>query len=567
MKDMNFSQARAYLKNMPVSISRFQIISHLRSAADMQGTESFQRKAAEELLEETRPENAVPEVYREYRPIVRDGIRFLFSRLSPERLFAIIANQLLMKTGSSAQERLITLAKEIPSLHKLGQIIARNRNTEPQCRKWLIQLENGLYGTDAAVLRKEIRKEMDNYLHPYKIRADAEILSEASVGSVMGFAWTAPHTGTTSRGVFKIIRPGVREHLTEEFRILDDLARFFHRNREKYSLKNFKFIETFADIRDALQEEINLRGEQEHLREAADFYKKNKNVRIPRLLPFSTENITVMEFMEGEKITDIPMPPPVRRQCARILFETLIWQPLFSPEENPLFHGDPHAGNIYGCRDAKGNPSVVLLDWSLCGRLSKSRRMKMVRLIIGILMENEDTISHALIQLSREAGEFRQEGRVKGIVRDILRSREYADCRFMEKAFYFIDRTAIQGIRFPKDLLLFRKSFFTIDGVLRSIDPDFSMDACVFRLMENMMLEELPGRWMGIMMPRVDHAENYRSLLSNKDLQLFAFQFLMEYMRRGMGSFSGLTEAYFFPAVTGILPGNINTVSLGNSAK
>ncbi|MGE0087586.1 MAG: AarF/UbiB family protein [Desulfococcaceae bacterium] len=534
---ISFEQARAYLKRMPGLATRSQIIARLRSAAGMQGAD-FQEKAAEELLKETRPEDAVPEVYKEYRPIVKDGIRFLFSRLSRERIFGITADQLLMKQEVPVKERLIALAKQIPTLHKLGQIIARNRNTDPEFRKWLIQLENGMHGTDISVITHGIKNEIWNYLVPCNVRIDERILSEASVGTVVGFTWTAPDTGKSSRGVFKVLRPGIREYLTEEFRLLDQLARFFHRNRKNYPLRDFRFIETFADIRDALKEEINLAGEQVHLLRARGFYQKNESVRIPALLPFSTKNMTVMEFMEGEKITDIPMNAEERKQCAEKLFETVIWHPLFSREENPLFHGDPHAGNIFGTRDGKGRIQPVLLDWSLTGTLSRERRMNMVRLNLAILLGNEALICETLGLLSEENTGNGAVRPIKDIVRNLMKDSEYTKCVFMEKAFYFIDQTAIQGLAFPKDLMLFRKTFFTLDGVLRSIDPDFSMDSCVFRLVEKMFAEELPGRCLGGIIPRLDHWENYRSLVSNRDLQLLLFEYVMEHMRKRAGVFS-----------------------------
>ncbi len=545
INSISFEQARAYLKRMPALATRSQIIARLRSAAGMQGAE-FQEKAAEELLRETRPEEAVPEVYKEYRPIVKDGIRFLFSRLSQERIFGITADQLLMKQEVPVKERLIALAKQIPTLHKLGQIIARNRNTDPEFRKWLIQLENGMHGTDIAVITDGIRNEIWNYLVPCNVRIDERILSEASVGTVVGFTWTAPDTGKTSRGVFKVLRPGIREYLTEEFRLLDQLARFFHRNRNRYPLRDFRFAETFADIRDALKEEINLTGEQTHLRRAQGFYQKNESVRIPALLPFSTKNMTVMEFMEGDKITDIPMTGEERKQCAEKLFETVIWQPLFSREESPLFHGDPHAGNIFGKRDEKGHIQPVLLDWSLTGTLSRERRMNMVRLNLAILLGNADLICESLRLLSEQNPENETSSRIRDIVPSILKTPEYTQCMFMEKAFWFIDQTAIRGIAFPKDLLLFRKTFFTLDGVLHTIDPDFRMDACVFRLLEKMFIEELPGRCIRGILPRLDCRENYRSLVSNRDLQFLLFEYLMEHMRKGAGVFSAFMGDLFF---------------------
>ena len=103
--------------------------------------DAFVKLVARQIVERTRPQQAIPEIYGHYRLVVRDGIEFFLSQISCQRLIDIVISQLQLKSDVDTKERLVELAKRIPTLHKLGQIIARNPNIDPAVKKWLIQLE------------------------------------------------------------------------------------------------------------------------------------------------------------------------------------------------------------------------------------------------------------------------------------------------------------------------------------------------------------------------------------------------------------------------------------------
>lgn len=534
--NFNLEQARAFLRNSRMNSA--ELTAFLWRFADRVGRPAFRNEAAAELMKATEPEAVLPEVYAEYRPIVRDGIFFLFSHLSLHRLIEVIVRQLRLDDETTRQERLIELARQIPTLHKLGQTIARNRHITPEFRGWLVQLEHDTQShAEVAPIRERIEGVIGNYVVPLSIEIDNAVLSEASVGVVVGFSMTDPSTGRRSRGVFKVLKPGVRRRLHEEFDILDRLAAYFDQNRERYTLEDFRFIETFHDVKQALQEEIDLRGEQRHLREAARRFRSER-VIIPELLSFSGDDITAMMMVPGEKITDADLDDAARKACAATLFESLIWTPLFSTSETTLFHGDPHAGNLFAAKDEKGEVRLGLLDWSLTGTLTRTQRMHMIRLILSILTDQPSAIRKAISQLSGRGEQTRTDfdAAVERVVREVMAMDAYHCLEYIEKAFYFIDRTAIRGIRYPKDLLLFRKTFFTLDGVLRELDPDFSMNRYMFRLMESLVIEELPSRMTNLIFPPLDFAGSYKSLISNSDLQLYMTKFAVEKLAKFPGS-------------------------------
>jgi ubiquinone biosynthesis protein len=411
------------------------------------------------------------------------------------------------------------MAEKIPTLHKLGQILARNRYLDPAFRKWLIRLENGIGNSPVEPILEKVRHELVKSSTLKSVNIDDTILSEASVGAVVGFTWPAPDGAQIIRGVFKVVKPGIETKLQEEFDILEKLADYFVRRKDRYPLKDFLFREICADIRAALEKELALDGEQAHLRQAAHFYR-HTGVEIPGLLPLCTDQMTAMTLVAGDKITDVVLMPEDRARSARALFRAVVWHPLITSQDRAIFHGDPHAGNIFA---APGDPRPVLLDWSMAGVLLRQQRLTIIRLVQHILLEDPAGIYNAIYDLSvsDSAEKHWSEERIKKAISEVLSEPEYAQATLLFKAFTLVDRLAVKGIRFPQDLLLFRKAFFTVDGILHDLDPNFNMDTYLFALMGALAAEELPQRWLFQALPWMDHPANYKSNLANIELQVF----------------------------------------------
>jgi len=510
-----------------------ELTAMVAAAVEMVGADQFRSQAAQALDEFVCPSRVVPNRYREYKPVVRDGIRLFLSRLSVERLTEILVSQLLMAKSASSEERLVALAKQIPTLHKLGQIIARNRNVDILARKWLISLENGQYGTDITPICRQLIHRLGQDLTRFSIDIATEPLSEASVGVVIPFHWIDPSSSRKRQGVFKIIKSNVQQQIDEEIEIFEFISRYFQDNRKKYDLNNLGFIDIFEDVKAALLEEVDLLGEQRHLWDANQFYEKDISVKIPKLVPFSSKHVTAMSYMPGMKITDLPMSTQERKSCAVRLYETLICRPLFSRQSAPLFHGDPHAGNIFSNRPSgSGEIQTVLLDWSLAGRLHRKWRLGVLQLVQAIIRENADLITQALCSLTSDAADDATKVRIRTAYAKVIGRFQYASASVVKKTFMLLDRVSLEGVLFPKDLMLFRKAFFTLEGVLSELDPEFPMDTVTMKYIFDLIMAELPRRIANVLMPIFDSPEKYQSMMSNRDLQLIFTHQALAFVKR-----------------------------------
>jgi ubiquinone biosynthesis protein len=498
--------------------------------ADTMGDEAFCATIAREIVARTRPEQAIPGTYAHYHSLVHDGIEFFLSQVNRQRIIDLVYSQLTLDAETCCQERLLALAQRFPTLHKLGQLIARHPDIDPAVRQWLIALENGHYGTPPDELLVRIDAELERTGKKADVQVASTILSEASVGAVIPFQWRSSPDAGSQHGVFKVLRPGIRGRLEEELAILERTAVFFHDHRTRYPLKDLRFLEIFDDLRELMVHEVDLVAEQRYLEAAGRFYADMPTIRIPRCLSLSSSNMTAMEFLDGDKLTDAKLTEMQRKQMAETLFTALVLKPLFSSNDRALFHGDPHAGNILAvCTSKSTDPAIGLVDWSLAGFLARGDRIKTMSLIQGLLKKDLTGMCDAIISLTQGASHSTHMPRkeLRDLILGWLHESEHMRLPLVKQVFRLLEALSKEGMMFPADLMLFRKAIFALEGVLHDLWPAFDMNAAIAQHMMSLIHQEFPVRLGNLLFPLSDRPENYRSLISNQDLHtLIAHQYI-----------------------------------------
>jgi hypothetical protein len=154
----------------------------------------------------------VPDSYRKYRPAVVDGLSFFLANLSEERTSAILAEQLALPADADVEQRLVAMARHCPVLHKLGQVLARDRRLPEGFRALLQTLET--MPSDLGV--EEGRALVEAELGPLSARGiviDEPPLAEASVAVVIPFVWHENAAEAPRHGVFKLLKAGIAAKL------------------------------------------------------------------------------------------------------------------------------------------------------------------------------------------------------------------------------------------------------------------------------------------------------------------------------------------------------------------
>jgi len=414
-------------------------------------------------------ETLVPEVYRKWRPLVRDAFRFLFERLSEERLAEKLVEQSNLPLDTPPAARLLALLARMPGIQKVGQVLARHRELGPQLCGALSELENGMSDMSAGETRTLVENGFGNKIGQYAVKLAQGILSEASVSVVLRFSWRNPATKARERGVLKILKPHVPAYFAEDLALLQQLAEFVASN-QGYGFASQHLAEMVSEVRTLLERELDFEREQAMLTDALRTYRLTLGIRVPRLIaPLCTPSITAMSEEAGVKVTEAFRGKVYRRlQVADQLIEALVAVPLLSREENAFFHADPHAGNLL--YDERRH-EVVILDWALTERLSRDLRRHLTLLVIMTVLRNTGGVSDAIRNLAaaREQPTPDQVRLIRESVGQFFRELPYGRAAGALDAMRLLDRIALEGVRFPAALAMFQKAMFTLDGVLYDV--------------------------------------------------------------------------------------------------
>jgi ubiquinone biosynthesis protein len=412
----------------------------------------------------------VPEQYAAYRPLVVDALLFFVQHLSAVRAAMIFAEQQSLSHNATIAQRLAALLRHCPTLHKLGQMVARDRRLDPELRHRLQELESMEPTRSMSLMTRIVKHELKDF--PVStLRIKSKALAEASVAIVIPFAFDAPKATAVTEGVFKVLKPGIEEYLDEELEIWCQLSSYIDERCEHYGLPALRYADTLETIRELLASEIRLDREQHHLAEAAAFYAESESVRIPKLLPFCTPRITAMERITGRKVTETEdLSDTARNRLADSIIEALISRPLWTPGESSLFHADPHAGNLFFTEDEH----LAILDWSLVGRLRKTERVQTMQIMLGALSLDSNRIVLAIMELAQSRAKESALRRVVDKALSVLYEGRSPGFKWLLNL--LDDATLSAGVRFSEDLLFFRKSVLTIEGVIADVSRASSFE-------------------------------------------------------------------------------------------
>jgi ubiquinone biosynthesis protein len=465
-------QLRAALANfLPKNATAVEQIRAIEAGLRSPAGQAMRDAMARWIVDSIVPvDRLVPQAYEKWRPPVRDAMMFVVARLSPARLAPKLFEQLELAPKTTAEERLLRLIAKVPGLQKLGQVIARNQHLRPALRNALARLENGIRDVRPEEVVAIIRKELGARVEKYSVKIAPTILSEASVSAVVRFTWRDPTSGKRERGVFKVLKPHIPEYFAEDMDYLQGLAQYFGDQHRTYGFPANLLPDTFKKVRRLLRHEVNFVREQKTLLEAWSLYRSMKGVRVPRLIrPLCSPRITALTEERGIKVTNAAARLPVarRRKVAEQLIEALVAVPLLAAQEDAIFHGDPHAGNLlYNNRTGE----LTIIDWALRERLSRDQRRHLALLFLMVTLRDPVGTCNEVLALSQQ--HIRSASHKGQMVSEFIRS-------FLDKlpavrssgvdAMILLERLAMKDVKFPGPLIMLSKVMFTLDGILGDI--------------------------------------------------------------------------------------------------
>lgn len=361
----------------------------------------------------------------------------------------------------------LVLADLGPTYVKLGQLASIRPDVLPDALvKSLEHLQDDVppFSSDEAVhiVKRAWGRPLDEMVAWF----DTEPLAAASIGQV--------HRARLFDGrevVIKVRRPGIKERAESDFRILQVLAQRAEK-RNAWAQKN-----GLKDLVDELvltmRDELDFTVEAQNTDTAKRNLEPNAQVRIPAVIwELTRPDVLVLESLNGVKINDVEAldsvdaaPAVLAERFVRSLYQQIFLQ--------GFFHADPHPGNVHV--DPEGH--LIFLDWGLVGMLSREMRNRSVELVLGLAQGRSEPVAEALMSMASGPHHIDRRALVRDI--DRLRRRYYEthlkDFHLGQAMSDLFGVAQRHELRVPSEYMLLAKTAVIADGVVRALDPEFSL--------------------------------------------------------------------------------------------
>jgi ubiquinone biosynthesis protein len=370
-----------------------------------------------------------------------------------------------------------------PTYVKLGQILSGRPDLLPEpYRKALERLQDRVKPFPFEEVENIIEAELGVRISKAFSRFDQEPIAAASLGQV--------HYAELRDGrriVVKVQRPGIRQQISDDFDVLEDIAGTLDQHTKVG--KRYRFATVVEEFRLSIQNELNYEREAQNMLALGKNLAEFESIQVPQpILDYSTRSVLVMEFITGRKITSLT---PLARLDVKgdPLCEDLFRAYLKQVLVDGVFHADPHPGNVFLTDEGR----IGLLDLGMVGHTAPAMQEKLLRLIIAVSDGDSDTAVELVIFTSEKSENFEREEFRRRISQILAQGKDQGLAQLkVGAAILEVTKTATEnGLFVPSELTLLGKTLLQLDEIGRTLAPDFNPNESVRRNVDEIMTQRM----------------------------------------------------------------------------
>lgn len=269
----------------------------------------------------------------------------------------------------------------------------------------------------------------------------------------------------------KVLRPGI------EYRFQRDLDTFFFAARlgERHSAeaRRLRLISTVETLARSVAIEMDLRLEAAAFSELAQNTRDDPDFRVPGVdWARTAKRVLTVEWVDGIPLNDKSKLAAAGfdfKHLARTVIQSFLRQAL----RDGFFHADMHPGNLFV--DKAGD--LVAVDCGIMGRLGPKERRFLAEILYGFITGDwrrtaEVHFEAGYVPSHHSVEDFAQAIRAIG---EPIRERPASEISMAKLLTLLFEVTAIFDMKTRPELLLLQKTMVVVEGVARSLDPDFDM--------------------------------------------------------------------------------------------
>ncbi|MEN9890490.1 MAG: hypothetical protein RLY78_785 [Pseudomonadota bacterium] len=377
-----------------------------------------------------------------------------------------------------------------PTFVKLGQIAAGRADLFGP--EWIAQFER-LHShapeVDAQALHAQLSEDLGAPPEQVFAHWDPRPLAAASIAQV--------HAATLADGrevIVKVRRPGIAETIEADLRLLQRLAAAAEAQWPE--LRPYRPQALVHQLGQSLRRELDLATECRHAERIARNFAQQPDIVIPAVhWPLTHTRVNVQQRIRGIPAGDLAALEAAgldRRQLARRGAQAVLKMVI----EDGFFHADPHPGNLFFLP----GPRIAFIDFGMVGRLGEQRRGELLQLLLGLVQREPAEVAEVLLDWAERGSADEAAGPPPDAQALLDEIEAFVDAWHgvplaqLSLAGMLGEVTAIlrtHRLALPPDLALLIKTFITLEGYGRALDPDFHMAAEA----EPLLRAALHARW------------------------------------------------------------------------
>jgi predicted unusual protein kinase regulating ubiquinone biosynthesis (AarF/ABC1/UbiB family) len=404
-----------------------------------------------------------------------------------ERRHAALIKQLLIDLG--------------PTYIKLGQFLSVRRDLLPvTIADELVSLQDRVPPFSLELLRQTVTQELGAPPEELFAYFDPTPLASASIGQV--------HRVQLKDGrqaVLKVQRAGLAYDFYRDLGLMRLTAKVglawdewktkwqkrFGKAGARKGPARFDFnnwLEMSDEFGKNLFSEIDYLLEGRNADRLRRLLRDRPEVKIPRVIwKYSARKVLTLEYLEGikiDKVKELQARNIDVEALGNLLITTFTEQIVIKG----FFHADPHAGNLAVDR----NGCLIIYDYGMVGEITESQRRSLLTCVLSTVKKDTETLVKAL----QELGVIRAGSNIEAITRAITPFMDY----YSGKSIFDLDFRQLEhdidivvserSLRLPANLAYILRAGSSLEGIARTLKPDFSFIEAVKPLVRRLIAIE-----------------------------------------------------------------------------
>jgi predicted unusual protein kinase regulating ubiquinone biosynthesis (AarF/ABC1/UbiB family) len=381
-----------------------------------------------------------------------------------------------------AQKLVNTLIRLGPTFIKIGQTISTRVDLLPPAYvEALSQLQDRVPAFPSAtaieIIERELRQPLGNLFAEF----DPQPIAAASLGQV--------HLARLPSGemvVVKVQRPGLEELFRLDFQILQQLMQFCE---SKFPwTRTYGLTAIYQDFFTLLFQEIDYVKEGQNADRFRHNFRQQKNVIAPTIYwRLTTTKVLTMSYLPGIKIDrrEELIAAGFQPQKINQVGICCYMQQLMI---DGFFQGDPHPGNM--AITAEGQLAVY--DFGMMSELPPNAKEQMIDTFLSIIRKDAPAVVEHLTTMGLlvEVENMRPIKRVIGFLLDRFTERPVNMQEFEQIRTEVASMYAQQPFRLPPEMTAILKALSTLDGIARTLDPEYNLVAAAQPFIRRIAISE-----------------------------------------------------------------------------